>query len=192
MSEFAPKPEDCYELTMAILDHLRRCGCDTVICLEGVPRFSPDDNMVVCYSGEKSEKLARKSGVPLMTGGMIRGMTGVMMYAAPSFGMDVVALVEPANQSIPDPGAASEFLAPLRKMVPGMKVDSKALLEEAQQIQKRIDEQSAAPAADSVQYYGRGPFIQPRSCSLHGIGPVEVLHHQQLRRQRGLRPQRLR
>ncbi len=153
MSEYAPKPEDCYDLSNCILDHLRRMGCDTVVCLEGVPRYNEDDGMVVCHSGENSEKLARKTGLPLMTGGMLRGMTGVIMYAAPSYGMDVVSLVAPANQNLPDPGAASTFIAPLKKMIPGLKVDSKPLLDEAEQMQKRVEEQSSQPA-DTVQYYG--------------------------------------
>ena len=155
MSEYAPKPEDCYGLSAAILDLLRRMGCDTVVCLEGVPKFDQSDEMVVCHSGPGGEKLARKTKIKMMTGGMLRGMTGVIMYSGPSHGMDVVSIVVPASQNYPDPAAASQFIAPMRKLVPGLRLDTKPLLEEAEQIQKKIEEQTAVPNTGEIQYYGR-------------------------------------
>ena len=75
--------------------------------------------------------------------GMIRGMTGILLYDGPGWGFDVVSVVCPANQSMPDPGAAVGFLKPLSKLIPGLKVNPQPLMDEADQIQKRMDEQAA-------------------------------------------------
>ena len=153
MSEYTPKPEHCYDLSMYILNYLRSMGCEELVCLEGVPRFSDDDGMVVCGNGPNSQKMMRKTKLTVMENGMVRGITGIMLYSAPSAGMDVVALIAPANQSMPDPGSAAGFLGPLSKIVTSFKVDSQPLLDEAEEIQKRIDQQESVHS-DDTQFYG--------------------------------------
>lgn len=143
MSEYAPKPEDCYDLAQEVLRCLKHMGCGTVVCLEGVPKYSDEDTMMVCGCGENIRELMRRTKLKELSNGMIRGMTGVMLYDGPGWGFDVVSLVCPANQSMPDPGAAVGFLKPLSKLVPGLRVDPKPLMDEADQIQRRMDEQAA-------------------------------------------------
>lgn len=143
MSEYAPKPEDCYELAQEVLRYLKHMGCRTVVCLEGVPRYSNEDAMMVCGCGGNVRELMRRTKLKELSNGMIRGMAGVMLYDGPGWGFDVVSLVCPANQSMPDPGAAVGFLKPLSKLVPGLRVDPKPLMDEADQIQRRMDEQAA-------------------------------------------------
>ena len=143
MSEYAPKPEDCYLLAEEILRYLKRMGCETIVCLEGVPRYTEEDVMMVRGCGENTRDLMRKTKLKELSNGMIRGMTGVMLYDGPGWGIDVISLVCPANQSLPDPGAAVGFLKPLSKLVPGLKVNPQPLMDEADQIKKRMDEQAA-------------------------------------------------
>lgn len=143
MSEYAPKPEDCFLLTQEILRYLKRIGCETIICLEGVPRYTPEDVMVACGSGEGAAELIKKTKIKELPNGMIRGMSGVILYDGPGWGMDVIAMVCPASQNVPDPGSAVEFLKPLTRLIPGLKVDPKPLLDEADQIQKHLEEQQA-------------------------------------------------
>lgn len=154
MSEYSPKPEFCYELAHAILDYLRRMGCEDIICLEGLPRSSPEDKMLICGSGPGARKLMKRSKVTVMDGGMVRGLTGVLLYDGPSAGMNVVSIMCPASQTMPDPGAAAEFFGPLNRMIPSFKVDKGPLLEEADQIRKRIEEQEAESKDETAQYYG--------------------------------------
>lgn len=82
MSEYAPKPEDCFLLTQEILRYLKRIGCETIICLEGVPRYTPEDVMVACGSGEGAAELIKKTKIKELPNGMIRGMSGVILYDA--------------------------------------------------------------------------------------------------------------
>ena len=79
LSEYAPKPEDCYEVVQAILSYLNYAGCRDIICLEGTARMSEDDVPVVCGVGPGSDKMIKKSKFALMEGGMVKGITGVML-----------------------------------------------------------------------------------------------------------------
>ena len=154
LSEYAPKPDDCYELAQAILSYLRYAGVRQVVCLDGIARTSESDVPVACGSGPGSERMVRKSKFTPMEGGMIKGVTGVIMYLAPEFGMDVVSLMVPANPALPDPGSAAAFI-PAVRAITGMRVSEKPLLKEAGEIERRLSQQAEA-AEDEItsQLYG--------------------------------------
>ena len=61
LSEYAPKPEDCYELVQAILSYLKYMGCHDIISLEGTARVNDTDGPVVCGVGPGAAKMAKKS-----------------------------------------------------------------------------------------------------------------------------------
>ena len=154
MSEYSPKPEFCYELCHAILEYLHKMGCEDIVCLEGVPRYTPNDVMTVCGSGKNAEKYMKKTKLARMEGGMIRGTTGVFMYDGPVAGFTVVTLLCPANQNVPDPGSAANYVGPLSKIIPGFRVSTKQLLTEANQIQEKLDEAAEKNNQSTAPYYG--------------------------------------
>lgn len=154
LSEYAPKPEDAYELAREIVRFLKQQCITDVICFEGVPRFTDEDTLTICGSGPGCKDMIRKSKLPVMDNGMIRGMTGVLMYEGPSAGLNVVSLLCPSAQNVPDPGSAASFIEPVSRMVPGFKVDSKPLLDEANLIEKRIEEQQTGVKEMDSQLYG--------------------------------------
>ncbi len=155
-SEFAPKPEDCYIVGTSVLDALRDLGCKDVICLEGIPRATEEDVPVICGSGPWNEGLIEASGLQKMESGMVKGVTGVMMYMARSKGINLVTVLCPANPSIPDPTSAVAFIEPLSKMVKGLKVNSKLLFEEGDEIRRRTEADQAAVEPDPSEstFYG--------------------------------------
>lgn len=150
-SEFAPKPEDCYEVGIAVLDVLRNLGCRQVVCLEGIPRISDTDHAVVCGSGIVSERIEQASGLPRMDNGMVKGTSGVILCESRPRGMTATTLMCPANPSIPDPGSAVEFLEPLSKMIKGLRIDSKPLLAEAEEIRKKLEADQASVDREQTQ-----------------------------------------
>ena len=154
MSEYSPKPEHCYDLCNSILEYLRKMGCEDIICLEGTPRYTPEEVLSVCASGPNAEKMIKKSKLTRMDGGMIRGTTGVMMYEAPWYGITVTTILCPTTQNMPDPGSAAKMILPFSKLIPGMKVNTKQLLEEADQIQKKIEEAAAEKQESTAPYFG--------------------------------------
>ncbi len=150
-SEFAPKPEDCYEIGTSVLSELRDLGCRQVICLEGIPRTSENDKPVVCGSGPSTAKMTEASGLPKMDNGMVKGLSGIIMCESGPRGMSAMALMCPANPSMPDPGSAAEFLPPLSKMVKGLKVNPKILMEEAEEIHRKLEAEQASIQRDQTQ-----------------------------------------
>lgn len=148
-SEYAPKPEDCYTVATAVMGAMRDTGCSDVICLEGIPRTSPEDVPVACGC------LAEASGLRTMDSGMIKGLSGVMMYQAPARGMTVTTVLCPANPSMPDPGAAIGFIDPLKRMVRGLKVNTKELEAEDEEIRRKLEAaQAVAANSENSSLYG--------------------------------------
>ena len=139
LSEYAPKPEDCYELVQAILSFLKYMGCHDSISLEGTASINDTDGAVVCAVGPGASKMAKKSKLTVMEGGMVKGTTGIMLYEAPSMGMGVTTLMTPANPSLPDPGAAASFVPAISSMVRGLRLSPKPLLTEAEEIRKKME-----------------------------------------------------
>lgn len=139
LSEYAPKPEDCYELAQAILSYLKYMGCRDIVCLEGTARTSDEDQPVVCGNGPGSEKIVKKSKFTLMEGGMVKGLTGIILYEAPSMGMGATALMAPASPTLPDPGSATAFIPAISSIVPGLRLSIKPLQAEADEIRRRLE-----------------------------------------------------
>ena len=139
LSEYAPKPEDCYEIVQAILSFLKYMGCHDSISLEGTASINDTDGAVVCAVGPGASKMAKKSKLTVMEGGMVKGTTGIMLYEAPSMGMGVTTLMTPANPSLPDPGAAASFVPAISSMVRGLRLSPKPLLTEAEEIRKKME-----------------------------------------------------
>jgi len=155
-SEYAPEPSNCYDVSMAMLEVLKEMGCTTVLCLEGVPK-QVSFKMMECRSGEGSEEVAKRLRLPELSTGMLRGPTAVMMYAGPSMGINVLAVVNPADPESPDPEAAAAFLTPIRRAVTGLRVTSKGLLKQAeefhaQQAQAQAQAEAPRPSEDTSLY----------------------------------------
>ncbi|MDO5853074.1 MAG: PAC2 family protein [Thermoplasmata archaeon] len=143
-SEYAPKPDDCFDVANAVLAEMRSIGCTDVICLEGVPRTAEDDVPVVFSSGARGKKMAAASGLREMENGMIKGLSGIMLYQGANHGMSVSAIMCPANPSMPDPGSAVSFIEPLSRMVRGLKVNPKMLMAEDEEIRRRVESEQAS------------------------------------------------
>ena len=152
MTEYSPKPEECFGLANRILMYLRQKGCRTVICLEGSPKYEKSRPMTVA-SGPNSAKLVKRSGVEPMTDGMIRGITGIMMYEAPNKGMDIISIMVPATAGIPDPGSAAQYIEPVAKLIPGFRTNPKELLKEAEILQNQMED-AERNMLNTSQYIG--------------------------------------
>ena len=152
MTEYSPKPEDCYALANRVLLYLRQKGVKTVIAMEGAPKFENSQVLAVA-AGPNARKLMKKSGLPAMTDGMIRGLTGILLYMAPNKGMDIITIMVPANAGVPDPGSSASFIEPISKLIPGFKTNPSELLKEAQIIQQQL-ETAQHNLSDTSQYIG--------------------------------------
>ncbi len=76
------------------------------------------------------------------------------MSQAPARGMTVTTILCPASTSMPDPGAAISFVEPLKRMVKGMKLSTKGLEAEDEEIRKRLEAAQAVAEDPSSNLYG--------------------------------------
>ncbi|MBE6528699.1 MAG: proteasome assembly chaperone family protein [Thermoplasmata archaeon] len=152
MTEYAPKPEDCYALTNRVLNYMRAKGCRIIVSMEGTPKFEGAKTLAIA-AGPEGEKLMKKCKVEPMKEGMIRGLTGVMMYAAPNKGMSIISIMVPASPGVPDPGSAALFIDPISKLIPGFKTSPKELMKEAAIIEEQI-EAAQNNMNNTAQYIG--------------------------------------
>jgi uncharacterized protein len=152
-SEIAPRPEQCSDLAITIIDFLKDINAGMIIAIEGIPKYE-GDSILACGSSEKANATIRDMGVQPLDEGLVRGMTGIMLYEASYRKMDVIAMLCPANPALPDPRAAASVLEPLSKIIHGLDLDTGPLYKEAEDIDNRIKAQEAQNSIDTQRIYG--------------------------------------
>ncbi|MDR3075634.1 MAG: PAC2 family protein [Candidatus Methanoplasma sp.] len=157
-SEITLRPEQYYRLNETLMKVFEELGIVTVIALEGIPQFEEENNMFACGSSKASRDRIEGLGLKKLDEGLVRGLTGVMLYEGFYSNMDVIAMLCPANPSLPDPRSAARILEPLSKLVPELKIDAEPLYKEAEEIENKIKQQQeyeckVAPK-DIQQLYG--------------------------------------
>jgi len=150
MTEYTPKPEDCFALANKILLYMRQKGCRTIITLEGSPKYE-NSEVLALAAGPNKDKLLKKAGLNVMKEGMIRGISGILMYEAPNKGMDIISIMVPATPGVPDPGSSISFIDPISRIIPGFKTTPNELLKEAEIIRAQLEE--AAKHMNNTQQY---------------------------------------
>ncbi|MGE4577685.1 MAG: proteasome assembly chaperone family protein [Candidatus Methanomethylophilaceae archaeon] len=150
-SEIAPNITQCYTLTNELLNMFRDYGVKKVICLEGIPRYCKDDVMYACGSTPEARTMIKSFGVEALETGMIKGLTGIMLFEGKERDMDIVTLLCPADPKLPDPRAAAGVLDELAKVIPELKdMDTSPLVQEAEELDRRIRAQSESDAPPAL------------------------------------------
>lgn len=140
-SEITLKPEQYYTLNTTLMELFREMGIASVITLEGTVQFENNTDILACGTSEASKERIKELGIKELDDGLVRGLTGIMLYESFSSGMDIIAMLCPANPALPDPRAAARILEPLSKLVPELKIDVKPLYKEAEEIESKIKQQ---------------------------------------------------
>jgi len=157
-SEVAPKPEQTYDVTLALFETLKELGATEFVCLEGIPRFDGTASMLSVGSTPAMRKKAKALGLNPMDEGLVRGTTGVFLYEGAFEKTDVLGLLCPANAQVPDPRAAAALLGKdgaLSKLVPGLAtIDATPLVKEADEIETRLKSQQELENTSNQQIYG--------------------------------------
>ncbi len=150
-SEIAPTVTQCYTLTNELLDIFSDYGAKKIVCLEGIPRYCKDDVMYACGSTPGARDMISSFGVEPLETGMIKGLTGVMLFEGKERGMDIVTLLCPADPKLPDPRSAAGVLDRLAKVIPELKgMDTSPLFQEAEELDRRIRAQSESDAPKAL------------------------------------------
>ncbi|MCL2147756.1 MAG: PAC2 family protein [Methanomassiliicoccaceae archaeon] len=156
-SEITLRPELYYDLNTALTGLFKEMGVSSVIAIEGIPQFEESGGIFACGSSAASRERIEGLGLKPLEDGLVRGLTGIMLYEAFYSGMDVIAMLCPANPALPDPRSAARMLEPLSKLVPELQIDAGPLYKEAEEIESKIKQQEygyeVAPS-DIRQLYG--------------------------------------
>lgn len=155
-SEFIPKPEQSHGIAMGLMDWIRGSGISTVIVLDGMPMFSPGEyNVLAAGSSERARSLIEKAGLERFDDGMVRGVSGILLYECSVDGIDAVSLMGTAKSELPDPVGGAKLLEALCRFFPEMEMDTAPLYEEAEELDKRIGTRSPVNrGSDDDMLYG--------------------------------------
>jgi len=142
ISEFLPPFESIKPLSDTILDWAKEKKCRYVIGLEGTHADKNDKDepseVVAVISTDALQTTLEEHDILQSTEGMITGVSGVMLYSAALRNQDVMCLLSQAQADFPDSRAAAFLVEKLDRMLPGIKIDSKPLFNEATKIEKQI------------------------------------------------------
>ena len=153
-SELAPRPEQTYDFTVAMLDIVKDLGASDVIFIDGIARMDQSGDILGAYTSDRAKAMLEEAGVTLMNDGLVRGMSGVGLFQSRIDGLNAMCLIAPANPQLPDPRAAASTLEPLGKLIPRFDVDPKPLMQEAQEIEDRLRSQQVNQHPVNQNIYG--------------------------------------
>ena len=153
-SELAPRPEQTYDFTVAMLDIVKEMGATDIIFIDGIARMDQSTAILGAYTSDRAKAMLEEAGVTLMADGLVRGMSGVGLFQSRIDGLDAMCLIAPANPQLPDPRAAASTLLPLSRIIPRFEVDPQPLIQEAQEIEDRLRSQQANQQPINHNIYG--------------------------------------
>lgn len=154
-TEFIPKPEFSYDIAMSILKWLVDNEVKTVITLDGIPMFTPGQyELIAAASGDSAKKMVEDYEIQPFNDGMVRGISGILLYECSLRGIDIVNVMGTAKSELPDPIGGAHLLELIKKMFPEVDFDTEPLYEEAAELNKRINSRPAQPhdTDDSILY----------------------------------------
>lgn len=148
-TEMSPKPEIHMEIAVAVLDWLQAHGIKKIITLDGIPMFKEDTYQILgAASNDETRELMKGFGIEPFDDGMVRGISGVMLMEGAIRGMDVISVLGSAKSELPDPKGAAMLMEPVKRMIPGLSLDTAPLYEEAEELDKKL------PHSEPVQGEG--------------------------------------
>lgn len=154
-SEVAPKPEICHDMVLEIFKILNEMYVGDIFCLEGVAEFEGAET-VICGSSDRLLEKGKELGMVGLTDGLVRGITGITLFEGDRNNRDVLAILCPANASMPDPRASAGLIEPLNTLIPGLNLESESLFKEADEMENRIrmEVENEMKDDDIQQLYG--------------------------------------
>ncbi|NLK26384.1 MAG: proteasome assembly chaperone family protein [Euryarchaeota archaeon] len=145
VSEFQPPPNMLKVLGMTIMDWVEDHKCHLVISPEGISnkqsgRLPQDEHYEVLGVGSTPEarEMLKDREVSIFEGGVIVGLSGVLLNEGVNRAFDVITLLADASPDIPDARAAAAEAAVINRMILHDRLDLQPLLEEAEKIEEGL------------------------------------------------------
>ncbi len=155
-AEFLPKMEMHYPMTKLILEWCEENEVETIVTMEGIGSAEADPATVWGVgSNPQMKEMMKKYDVKPMDEGMVRGLSGIMLYEGAARGMNVLTLMGPARMDMPDARGAAKLMEKITLMLPELDLDTEPLLKEAEELEKRMKGamETASIASDNSHLY---------------------------------------
>ena len=155
LSEFPPTPAQANGLARTILGGAELRKSRLIICLEGVvphptdgeeegstPSVTPDEQVWAAFS--RTDPALRKSfeeaHVRSLEDGVIGGVSGALLVQGIAGSIPVATLLVSARvaEGLPDHRAGAALIETLDRLLPELKIDTKPLREQAEQIERAL------------------------------------------------------
>jgi uncharacterized protein len=138
IAEFVVPASEVNGLAEAILNFAKANGIKQVISLAGMSSNKPGDTEIfgIASNDEMANYLDSKK-IQLIKEGVTTGVSGVLLAKCATRNFPAFSLLAESKTGYPDPKASAALLNKLSGLI-GMKIDLKALLEEAGAIDLRI------------------------------------------------------
>jgi uncharacterized protein len=163
LSDIQPAPELLNQIGATILDWAQRRKVSLVVAVEGQPVQDPvgSEVRVVAMANRAASAILDRYSFERASG-VVTGFAGALLLSSVGRRLPVLCLVAQAHREYPDARAAARVLETINPLVPLLLINTKPLLEKAQQIetemrrsiqqQKESLNQLATPAPASEMY----------------------------------------
>ena len=132
--------EGLYAIASALLSWAEQKGVKELVVLEGIAvQGMPKERRAFCATEPEKSRECEKKGVKMLRAGIIHGIAGSILNECLTRKITGVVFLTPAVAFIPDPKGAAELVQTLDKVY-GLKIDTKALLDSAEEIREKLKE----------------------------------------------------
>jgi predicted ATP-grasp superfamily ATP-dependent carboligase len=147
VSEFQPPPHIIKDLGKAFMDWLEDHKCRMLISPEGIstkqtgrpPNRDESGTQVLGVGSTKEARdLLKANDISIFEGGVIVGLSGVLLNEGVNRTFDVVTLLSEASTEFPDARAAAAVTRAINRLVLKDSLDIKPLLQEAEVIERGL------------------------------------------------------
>ncbi|MFH0749159.1 MAG: proteasome assembly chaperone family protein [Candidatus Bathyarchaeota archaeon] len=142
-SEIPIDPHLIPHVALSIIDWVKLKGCELIISLSGIAiqnRLDIDIPEVYGVASSSSVKeLMRNMSIKSFEEGFVAGLHATVMKECLKKNIPNLLLLAQSHLQYPDPGAAASIISTLNKLI-GLKVDTKKLLEQEDEIRLKMRE----------------------------------------------------
>lgn len=125
------------DLAVSIVRFAREQGMSRIISLAGMSTPTPQGKIYGIASSPNMSKLLLANDVELIKEGITTGVSGVLVAHCAAEGFPAASLLAESKQGYPDPRAAAALLTKFSDIA-GVKIDTKALFEEAGVVEEKM------------------------------------------------------
>jgi uncharacterized protein len=148
VSEVPLRGSEILPTAHAILGWAKEREVKEVLVLDALRRENaqPSDTVWGVCNSSKGKACLKEVGVSRFTEGVISGMTGVFLYKASDYGLDVMSLLIESPGEPTDARAAARLVESMAPLVPRLKIDPGPLFAQAQVLEEMLRKNAEAQA----------------------------------------------